>query len=259
MSDVLNFTQDDYVRKIAGLLATAESFAEQGNDEAAQAYVEKAHALQQKYSIDSAMVAERTGQQIEKIISKPIKMPGKYGKRKVHLAHVIAHATHCTGYFGKSYAGQDIPDTYYYMIFGFEKDVEHVEFLINSLCVQMDAAHKRAVAFDKPSWEHGKTFGASFMMGYASSISSRLKAANRQAVADAVKDAANTGSCVSLVLADKKAKVEAEMRARIGKLGKGSSSSATSGSGYSSGRTAGNGATIARGATGSGSRGSLSR
>ena len=44
--------QADYVRKIQGLLATAESLAEQGNDEAAGAYVAKAHALQQKYSID---------------------------------------------------------------------------------------------------------------------------------------------------------------------------------------------------------------
>ncbi|MDQ1498042.1 MAG: hypothetical protein QOI86_1382, partial [Actinomycetota bacterium] len=31
--------QADYVRKIQGLLATAESLAEQGNDEAAGAYV----------------------------------------------------------------------------------------------------------------------------------------------------------------------------------------------------------------------------
>ena len=50
--------QADYVRKIQGLLATAESLADQGNDEAAGAYVAKAHALQQKYSIDQAMLAE---------------------------------------------------------------------------------------------------------------------------------------------------------------------------------------------------------
>ncbi len=50
--------QADYVRKIQGLLATAESLADQGNEEAAGAYVAKAHALQQKYSIDQAMLAE---------------------------------------------------------------------------------------------------------------------------------------------------------------------------------------------------------
>ena len=49
--------QADYVRKIQGLLATAESLADQGNEEAAGAYVAKAHALQQKYSIDQASKA----------------------------------------------------------------------------------------------------------------------------------------------------------------------------------------------------------
>ena len=36
--------QADYVRKIQGLLATAESLADQGNDEAAGAYVAKAQS-----------------------------------------------------------------------------------------------------------------------------------------------------------------------------------------------------------------------
>lgn len=267
MSDVANFTHDDMIRKVAALIATAEDFAEQGNDEAAQAYVEKAHSLQQKYSIDQAMLAERTGQKVEQIISKKIMMPGKWGKRKVHLAHVIAHASHCTGYFSTGYGvkvGPNLtkvtdwegPKVYYYTVFGFESDVEHVEFLINSLCRQMDFALD--VAKKSNYREHGKTFGASFMMGYASSIGSRLREAARKAEYSAQSE--NTGSTsVSLVLVGKKQKVEEEMRAKVGRLKKGSDSTVNSSSGYNAGREAGSRATIARGGINGGSRGSLNR
>lgn len=259
MTDTANFTKEDLVRKIAGLLATAESFAEQGNDEAAQTYVQKAHALQAKYSIDQAMLADQTGQKTEKIISKKIQMPGKWGKQKVHLAHVIAHATNCTGYYTTSrWDGDERSDTkvYFYTVFGFESDVEHVEFLINSLSMQMDATLHAAQAV-KPSWEHGRSFNASFMQGYSSSISSRLHAANRAARKDA--DVTYGAQSTALVLVDKKKQVEAEMRAKVGRLRKGSSSETTSGHGYSAGREAGSRATIARGGVGGGSRGSLGR
>src|SRR5688572_19313369 len=265
MTDTANFTKEDLVRKIAGLLATAESFAEQGNDEAAQTYVQKAHALQAKYSIDQAMLADQTGQKTEKIISKKVRMPGKWGKQKVHLAHVIAHATNCTGYHTTSryvpnedglYGERSDTKIYYYTVFGFESDVEHVEFLINSLSMQMDAALS-AAQMAKPSWEHGRSFNASFMQGYSGSISSRLHAANREARKNA--DVTYGSQSTALVLVDKKKQVEDEMRAQVGRLRKGSSSETTSGHGYSAGRDAGSRATIARGGVGGGSRGSLGR
>ena len=276
MSDTTTFTHDDMIRKVAALLATAEDFAEQGNDEAAQSYVTKAHALQQKYSIDQAMLAERTGQKVEQIISKDILMPGKYGKRKVCLAHVIAHKTNCTGYFHKMYpkhtvfrnggwvtqTNYDAPRDYYYTVFGFESDVEHVEFMLNSLATQMDAALNVAVSL-KPSWEHGKSFGASFMEGFTNTISWRLAEAQNAAKREAQtaqRERNNSGeTSVELVLVDKKKQVEAEMRAKVGRLGKGSASRTTSNSGYSAGREAGSRATIARGSVTGSSRGSLGR
>ena len=268
MSDTASFTHDDMVRKVAALLETAESFAVQGNDEAAQAYVEKAHALQQKYSIDIAMIDARNGTKTEKIVSKHILMHGKWGKRKVHLAHVIAHATHCTGYFSTSYGKKmgpglvevtdyDSPKVYYYTVFGFESDVDHVEYLIHSLNRQMDVA--LAHASKQFHWEHGKTFNASFCMGFASTISYRLREASRQAQQSAQVADNPSSNSVSLVLVAKKDQVEAEMRSKVGKLGKGSNSTANSGSGYNAGREAGARATIARGSVGGSSRGSLNR
>lgn len=268
MTDTASFTHDDMVRKVAALLETAESFAEQGNDEAAQSYVEKAHALQQKYSIDQAMIAERTGQKVEKIISKRITMHGKWGLRKVTLAHVIAHRTHCTGYYTRGYAKKMGPglvevidyDTrvYFYNVFGFESDVDHVEYLINSLNNQLDSALSHAMK-NKPAWEHGKSYNASFCMGFTSTIGSRLLAASRQAEKEAAGGSLTGAQSVALVLVTKKAQVEAEMKAQVGSLRKGNDSHATSGSGYGAGREAGSRATIARGSVGGSSKGSLGR
>ncbi len=125
--------QADYVRKIQGLLATAESLADQGNDEAAGAYVAKAHALQQKYSIDQAMLGEVEGPRA--IIDRTWVMPGAYGRRKVNLAHVVAVHTGCAGYFSRAEDGG-----YRFHVFGFTADVEWAETLFFSLCHQAEAA-----------------------------------------------------------------------------------------------------------------------
>jgi len=269
MTDAANFTRDDMVRKVAALLETAESLAEQGNDEAAQSYVEKAHALQQKYSIDQAMIAERTGVKTEQIISKVIKMNGKWGKRKVALAHVIAHATHCTGYYTTGHNTKmgpglvevrdwDGPKVYFYNIFGFESDVNHVEYLIESLSRQLDVSLEHAQV-NKPVWEHGRSFNASFCLGFTGTIGSRLREASRQAQKESSGDSLTGIQSVALVLVSKKAQVEQEMKAQVGSLRKGTGSTATSGSGYGAGRAAGSRATIARGSVGGSSRGSLGR
>jgi hypothetical protein len=272
MSDTASFSHSDMIRKVEALLNTAQSFAEAGNDEAAQSYVEKAHALQQKYSIDQAMIEARTGSKTEKILSKEIIMAGKWGKRKVTLAHVIAHATHCTGYFRRKYAMKmgpglvevtdyDAPKQYVYVVFGFESDVDYVEFLINSLNHQLDTALDLA-SKNKNSWDHGRSFNASFCAGFTNVINRRLRDAAAASQKQAQSEQANNidpDTCVSLVLADKKQRVSDEMKAQVGRLRKGSSYTTTSGSGYSAGVAAGSGATLARGSVNNGTRGSLNR
>src|SRR5947199_1922563 len=148
--------QADYVRKIQGLLATAESLAEQGNDEAAGAYVAKAHALQQKYSIDQAMLADG-GEQPKVIVDRTWVMPGAYGRRKVNLAHVVTVHTGCAGYFSRAESG-----AYRFSVFGFTADVEWAETLFFSLCHQADAALGFAV---KRPGEHGRSFTTAFLEG----------------------------------------------------------------------------------------------
>jgi len=231
--------QADYVRKIQGLLATAESLAEQGNDEAAGAYVAKAHALQQKYSIDQAMLGE--AEEPRAIIDRTWDMPGAYGRRKVNLAHVVSLHTGCAGYFSRSETG-----AYQFTVFGFTADVEWAETLFLSLCHQAAAALSYAA---KGPYEHGRSFTTAFLEGFTSEIGHRLHEAAAEAKAEAARahDDAGDGRSVALVLADRAKRVESELKAKVGRLSTSRLSGSLSYSGFEQGRAAGRDATLTRG------------
>lgn len=243
----------DVVRKIRGLLATAESLAESGHEEAAGAYVTKAHALQQKHSIGAALLAAAADRR-EAVITRTWVMPGRYGRRKVDLAHAVAGRTGCTGYFQPGSAQPD--GAYRFVVFGFPEDVEWAETLTFSLCHQADAALAAATAARPASWEHGRSFAASFLAGFTAVVAARLREAAENAEAEAE---AGTAASVAVVLAGKAARVEAEMRASVPRLRTARSTGGTSQSGYDRGRHAGRTATLTRGSVGSSRRRGLDR
>ena len=235
--------QADYVRKIQGLLATAESLADQGNDEAAGAYVAKAHALQQKYSIDQAMLADGA-EQPKVIVDRTWVMPGAYGRRKVNLAHVVAVHTGCAGYFARGDDGG-----YRFTVFGFTADVEWAEALFTSLCHQAEAALRFA---EKGPFEHGRSFTTAFLEGFTHEVQGRLREAAREAEAAATREhdgarAGHNGRSVALVLADKAKRVDAELKARVGRLSTSRLAGGQSYSGFEQGRVAGRTASLTRG------------
>jgi hypothetical protein len=233
--------QADYVRKIQGLLATAESLAEQGNEEAAGAYVAKAHALQQKYSIDQAMLGD--GEQPRAIIDRTWDMPGAYGRRKVNLAHVVALHTGCAGYFARGEGGG-----YQFHVFGFTADVEWAETLFLSLCHQAEAALGFA---DKGPYEHGRSFTTAFLEGFTQEVARRLREAAKEARDAATREHNSAGGpvvrSVALVLADKAKRVEEELKAKVGRLSTSRLSGSQSYSGFQQGRAAGRDASLTRG------------
>ena len=230
--------QADYVRKIQALLATAESLADQGNDEAAGAYVAKAHALQQKYSIDQAMLGDAGDGRPRVIIDRTWVMPGAYGRRKVNLAHVVAVHTGCAGYFSRAESG-----AYRFTVFG-----EWAETLFFSLCHQAEAALRFAVK--RPS-EHGRSFITAFLEGFTHEVRRRLREAAKEAKAAAAREhdgaAGSNGGSVALVLADKAKRVEAELAAKVGRLSTSRLSGSQSYSGFQQGRAAGREASLTRG------------
>jgi hypothetical protein len=246
--------QADYVRKIQGLLATAESLADQGNEEAAGAYVAKAHALQQKYSIDQAMLAE--GEAPRAIVDRTWVMPGAYGRRKVNLAHVVAIHTGCAGYFARADDG-----AYRFHVFGFTADVEWAETLFFSLCHQAEAALGFA---ERGPYEHGRSFTTAFLEGFTQEVARRLREAAREAKSAAAREhdrgaAGRNGRSVALVLADKAKRVEAELTAKVGRLSGSRLSGPQSYSGYQQGRAAGRDASLTRGSVPDGAAPSLPR
>jgi|GEM_PF-4387112 len=250
--------QADYVRKIQGLLATAESLAEQGNDEAAGAYVAKAHALQQKYSIDQAMLADGDAGRgpPSVIVDRTWTMPGAYGRRKVNLAHVVALHTGCAGYFSRAESG-----AYRFSVFGFTADVEWAETLFFSLCHQAEAALRHA---EKGRLDHGRSFTTAFLAGFTHEVGRRLREAVREAEhAAAEEQAAGCGAqgqrSVALVLADKAKRVEEELKAKVGRLSTSRLSGSQSYSGFQQGRAAGRNASLARGSVADGAPSALPR
>lgn len=248
--------QADYVRKIQGLLATAESLADQGNEEAAGAYVAKAHALQQKYSIDQAMLAE--GEAPGAIIDRTWVMPGAYGRRKVNLAHVVAVHTGCAGYFARAEDG-----SYRFHVFGFTADVEWAETLFFSLCHQAEAALGFAV---RGPYEHGRSFTTAFLEGFTQEVARRLRDAAKEARDAATRQqqkqngsGGGGGRSVALVLADKAKRVDEELKAKVGRLSTSRLSGSQSYSGYQQGRAAGRDASLTRGSVPHGVSPSLPR
>jgi hypothetical protein len=237
--------QADYVRKIQGLLATAESLAEQGNDEAAGAYVAKAHALQQKYSIDQALLADGDGGGPSSVIvDRTWTMPGAYGRRKVNLAHVVAVHTGCAGYFSRAETG-----AYRFTVFGFTADVEWAETLFFSLCHQAEAALRHA---EKARHDHGRSFITAFLAGFTHEVGRRLREAAKEAERAASDEQAGRPGgpgrrSVALVLADKAKRVDDELKARVGRLSTSRLSGSQSYSGFEQGRAAGRHATLTRG------------
>jgi hypothetical protein len=240
--------QADYVRKIQGLLATAESLADQGNEEAAGAYVAKAHALQQKYSIDQAMLGE--AEEPRAIIDRMWDMPGAYGRRKVNLAHVVSLHTGCAGYFSRSETG-----AYQFTVFGFTADVEWAETLFTSLCHQAEGALRFA---EKGPGDHGRSFTTAFLEGFTAEVGHRLREATKEAKAAATRQHP-TGRSVALVLADKAKRVEDELKAKVGRLSTSRLSGAGSWSGYEQGRIAGQDASLTRGSVPNGAAPALPR
>jgi Protein of unknown function (DUF2786) len=276
-------TAEDMLRKIKGLLATAESYAEQGNDAAALLYVEKAAELQSRYSIDHAML-EAAGKAEHKtqIVKRTWDLIGPHGRRRVVLASNIAHATGCQGYYSHGYGRS----AYSYTAFGYPADIEAADHYIASLTRQMDiellAALKKKKIEDRdtPRYyrETTQAFSINFITHYAKDIGWRLTkvlrdaekaAAAEKAGADAaahgvdekdvtVEEVAVAAKSVALVLANKKERIKEEISARVGPLGKGSGvGTVGGGGGAAAGRAAAARASITRGSVGGGGGGAL--
>jgi hypothetical protein len=160
--------------RIRALLAKAEGT---GYPEEAEALTAKAQELMARYSIDDAVLADRTSRGDVPGACR-IGVDAPYEMAKAILLDAVASANRCRAVWNGAFG--------FSTVVGFEPDLEVVELLHTSLLVQGTAAMTRAEADQRAAGRRRtKTFRQSFLLAYAHRIGERLAAATDQVTAAA--------------------------------------------------------------------------
>jgi hypothetical protein len=191
--------QLDRIRK---LLAKAE--ARGVTTEEAEALTNKAAELMAKYGIDRALLAAaqpETDAPADRIIT----IPNPWASVHAHLLCGIAVAMRCQAILLTGRAGARVH------IFGYGSDLERVEVLYTSLLLQMSNGLARVPV---PEWTPSpRAWRRSWMLGYCTAVIARVRAAERDATAQASEQPAAGGQSAALVLASRDQVVSARARA----------------------------------------------
>lgn len=229
MTDTMTSPDTDVLRKVRALLDKAEAspFPEE-----AEAFTAKATEMMARYRIDHAMLeAAKPVQDRGEIIERDINLgSGPYVRARLSLIDTIASSSNCRCLTAVRWEGRVA------FIVGYETDVDVVETLYTSLLLQ---------ATNAAASQRGTAARRSFLFGFASRIGERLRETNRL-VTDEVDVATGSASgSTALVLRDRKADVDENIKNRYGRL-RSLSSAAPSGSreGRDAGRAAANNADI---------------
>jgi hypothetical protein len=179
----------DRVRK---LLAKAED--ESVTPPEAQALTAKAAELMAKYGIDRALLAadrpetDRPGNRI-------LDIDNPWARVKAHLLCGLASALRCQAVLLSSQSGTKVH------IFGFNSDLERLDVLYTSVLIQM--WHGLAGA-QVPAWSRSaRAWRRSWLLGFATAVIARVRAAEHAAACQAAETANGDGSRTALVLADR--------------------------------------------------------
>jgi Protein of unknown function (DUF2786) len=179
----------DRVRK---LLAKAED--ESVTPPEAQALTAKAAELMAKYGIDRALLAadrpetDRPGNRI-------LDIDNPWARVKAHLLCGLGSALRCQAVLLSSQSGTKVH------VFGFSSDLERLDVLYTSVLIQM--WHGLAGA-QVPAWSRSaRAWRRSWLLGFATAVIARVRAAEHAAASQAAGTANGDGSRTALVLADR--------------------------------------------------------
>jgi hypothetical protein len=246
--------QDSMLAKIRALLAKAE--AEGCTPPEAELLTAKAAELMAKYGIDRARLGA-LHPETDKLSSKIIDCPNPWGQVHAHLLCGVAAALRCQVVLLGTRAGGRVH------VFGYESDLERTELLYTSLMLQMASALRvtGAPGGARPPFLEGgrlKAWNRSWLLGFSSAVTYRLKAAEQRATQHAEQeDAASSGPSTALVLADRSVAVKAQVQQEYTNLRP--SRITYSGRGYRDGHAAGQRADIGGTRVGAGSGRAISR
>jgi hypothetical protein len=191
----------DRIRK---LLAKAEAHGTTAAE--AEALTGKAAELMARYGIDRALLAAarpETDQPADRIIT----IGNPWATVQAHLLVGIATAMRCTCIrVGDAASGVRIH------IFGYASDVERAEMLYTSVLVQMQYGLAAATV---PEWARSvRAWRRSWMLGFGTAVTGRVRAAEKQATAEATAAPAESGAqSAAVVLASREQVIAGRARA----------------------------------------------
>ena len=188
--------QTDLLDRVRKLLSKAED--EGCTPEEAEALTAKAADLMARYGIDRALLGALRPE-TDSVGDRVFDLDNPWAAVKAHLLAGLAAALRCQCILlNRREPGSRVH------VFGYLSDLERADILFTSLLVQM----ARALAVQPiPAYGGGaKAWRRSWMLGYASAVVARVRAAEEAAVASATADegtAAGGGPSAELVLADR--------------------------------------------------------
>jgi hypothetical protein len=179
----------DRVRK---LLAKAED--ESVTPPEAQALTAKAAELMAKYGIDRALLAADRPE-TDKPANRMLDIDNPWARVKAHLLCGLSSSLRCQAILLSSSTGSKVH------VFGFQSDLERLDVLYTSVLIQMWHGLTGA---EVPSWSRSpRAWRRSWLLGFATAVISRVRAAEQAAASRATSAADSTGSRTALVLADR--------------------------------------------------------
>ena len=122
-------------------------------------------------------------------------MPNPWADVRAHLLAGLVTAMRCQCVLLPVASGKRIH------VFGYDSDLERAEMLYTSLLIQM--AHGLAAAQVPPTARSARAWRRSWLLGYASAVTARVRAAEERAASDAGQAPGRRRTSAALVLADR--------------------------------------------------------
>ena len=185
---------NDLLDRVRKLLAKAED--EGCTPAEAEALTGKAAELMARYGIDRARLGA-LHPETDKPASRLFDMDNPWAAVKAHLLSGLATALRCQCILlSRREPGSRLH------VFGYASDIERADILFTSLLVQM--ARALAAQPVPAAASRAKAWRRSWMLGYATAVVARVRAAEEEAAATADSGGAPAGSTsTALVLADR--------------------------------------------------------
>ena len=195
-------TPDAFLDRVRKLLVKAE--ADGVTQAEAQALTGKAAELMAKYGIDRALLAARRPE-TDRPGDRVIDIGNPWARVQAHLLCGLAATLRCQCVIlPRTGPGSRIH------VFGFASDIERTDVLYTSVLIQM---WQGLAATQPPVWAQSpRAWRRSWLLGFATAVVARVRAAEEGAAQRAADGAAGDGRSTALVLADRAEIIERTLR-----------------------------------------------